>query len=641
MIQVSNLSKSYGGQVLFENISFNVSPREIVGLVGRNGEGKTTLFSIILGQEEPDTGTVSIPNGYRIGHLSQHLRFTRSTVLAEAALGLAHQSAVPNSTDQPATHTDDLWQVEAILSGLGFSQDDLNSPPNILSGGFQVRLSLAKLLVSDPDMLLLDEPTNYLDIVSIRWLTRYMRAWKREAMLITHDRNFMDGVITHTLGLHRGKARKLPGDTAKYYQQISREEEIYEKTRLNDEKKRKEVELFISRFRAKAQLGSLVQSRVKTLQKREKAERLQKIDTIEFAFRYAQFPAKVLMESEGLSFAYDGGHRLVDRLNLTVSKDDRIAIVGPNGRGKTTLLRLLADELTPTAGEIRRHSRLRIGYYGQTNVEQLMPERTVIDEIQSVNPETTGQEVRDICGALLFSEDLALKRIEVLSGGEKSRVSLGKILVTPCNLLLLDEPTNHLDMESCDSLLAAIDAFPGAAIIVTHNEMFLHTLANRLIVFDRDRVRLYEGSYQTFLDEVGWEADGNPSAEAMRAARRPAGNSSLATAPSIDQKALRHAQAELIRQRSRVLKPLATRMQQIEAEIVALEDELSSNHRETVQASEAGDGAAIVALATRAHEIEARTEALYAELDEITRAHDAAAQRFEAQAAALVGGIGL
>jgi ATP-binding cassette subfamily F protein 3 len=255
MIQANNLDKCYGRQVIFDKAGFTLNPGERVGLVGRNGHGKTTLFKMILGQERPDSGNISIPSGYKIGHLSQHISFSGETVLKEACLSLR------DSEDG----IDETYKAEIILMGLGFTMQDFGSNPLDLSGGYQVRLNLAKVLVSDPHLLLLDEPTNYLDILSLRWLTQFLRNWKKELIIITHDRDFMDGVTTHTMAIHRCKMRKEAGPTEKVYQQLLLEEEIHEKTRVNDNKKRKETEDFINRFRAKASKASAVQSRVKAL----------------------------------------------------------------------------------------------------------------------------------------------------------------------------------------------------------------------------------------------------------------------------------------------------------------------------------------------------------------------------------------
>jgi ATP-binding cassette, subfamily F, member 3 len=525
MIQVSNLDKGYGRQVIFDKAGFTLNAGERVGLVGRNGHGKTTLFKMILGQERPDSGVISIPGGYKIGHLQQHISFTEITVLKEACLSL------PENEDG----IDETYKAEIILMGLGFTLEDLDVNPLDLSGGYQVRLNLAKVLVSDPNLLLLDEPTNYLDILSLRWLTQFLRNWKKELIIITHDRNFMDGVTTHTMAIHRCKMRKEAGSTEKVYQQLLMEEEIHEKTRINDDKKRKETEDFINRFRAKASKASAVQSRIKALQKKEHLEKLTEIKNLDFSFKAASFTGKVLMEVNDLSFSFDNESApLIEGLTFSVGKRDRIAIIGKNGKGKTTLLNLLAKELKPKNGSVRHHDQLQKGYFGQTNINRLNMHKTVEQEIMDVHPDVGRGAARKICGIMMFPGDHALKKISVLSGGEKSRVLLGKLLVSPSNMLMLDEPTNHLDMESNDSLVEAIDAFNGPVILVTHSEMMLHALATRLIVFDDGKVTLFEGTYQDFLDRVGWNSENESGALRVKTQKK-----------SVNKKQLRRERAEL------------------------------------------------------------------------------------------------
>ena len=491
MIQVSNLSKAYGTQIIFDNVGFMVNAGERIGLTGRNGSGKTTLLRMITGEAKPDTGVLGIPNNYTIGYLSQHLQFSQDSVLKEACLGLK-----PSEDGR-----DESYRAEKILMGLGFSVEDFSRHPLDLSGGFQVRLHLAKLFASEPDLLLLDEPTNYLDIVSIRWLTRFLKGWKGELVLITHDREFMDGVTTHTMCIHRNKIRKIAGPTQKLFNQILMEEEVYELTRVNEEKKRREVEQFINRFRAQATRARLVQSKIKALQRKEKLEKMSGAKDLEFEFARAPFKGKMLIEAKDLSFSFEPeGPPLIDGLDLSIGKKDRIAVVGKNGKGKTTLLSLLAGELQPIRGEVLHHAQARLGYFGQTNIQRLDVEKTVEEEILDAMPEYNRGTARTICGIMMFEGDTALKKVAVLSGGEKSRVLLGKLVVSPANLLLLDEPTNHLDMESVDSLLAAIEAFEGAVIIVTHSEMILNAIATRLIVFDDNTVKVFEGTYQDFLE---------------------------------------------------------------------------------------------------------------------------------------------
>jgi ATP-binding cassette subfamily F protein 3 len=620
VLTVKNLSKSYGAQLLFTDVSFNINPGERIGLVGRNGHGKTTLLRLIQGEELPDTGEIIIPNGYRLGYLEQHLAFREPTLLAEACLGL------------PKERKDEVWQVEKVLMGLGFRREDFTRAPGEFSGGFQIRLNLAKVLVSGVNLLMLDEPTNYLDLPSLRWLTGLLKNWPNELILITHDRGFMDQVITHTLGIHRQRIRKIPGGSSKYYEQMAKEEEIYEKTRLNEEKKRRAAEAFINRFRYKATLSSRVQSRIKALEKKGRMEKLAPIEELEFSFTSAPMPGKVLLETDGLDFSYDGKESLlISGFKLTVKKNDRIAVIGKNGKGKSTLMKLLAGELTPLRGEIRKHPLLQTGYFNQTNVSGLDPEKTVLEEILAVNPACTEQQARNIAGLLMFEGDAALKKISVLSGGERSRVILGKILVIPVNLLLLDEPTNHLDMESADALLAALDAFDGAVVIVTHNEMFLQSLANRLIVFDRGRVFLYEGGYQSFLTDIGWEdeeAGGNGPAAAGKN-RWPAQDLN-------DRRNLRRERANTIQEKSAVLRPLAAEIERIETTIAHLEEEAARNLEFLAEASLKGDGEEIAAGAKRRAELETELEALYDRLAEITAEYEEKSAEYEARLKSLL-----
>jgi ATP-binding cassette subfamily F protein 3 len=534
MIQVNNLDKCYGRQVIFEKAGFILNPGERVGLVGRNGHGKTTLFKMILGQDQPDSGSISIPSGYKAGHLSQHISFSGDTVLKEACLSL-------RDTEDGI---DETYKAEIILMGLGFTLEDFSANPLDLSGGYQVRLNLAKVLVSDPNLLLLDEPTNYLDIVSLRWLTQFLRNWKKELIIITHDRDFMDGVTTHTMAIHRCNMRKEAGPTEKVYQQLLLEEEIHEKTRVNDDKKRKETEEFINRFRAKATKAKAVQSRVKALQKTDRLEKLTEIKNLDFAFKSAPFTGKQLMEVNDLSFSFDNDSSLlIDGLTFSVGKKDRIAIIGKNGKGKTTLLNLLAKELKTKTGTVNHHGQLKMAYFGQTNINRLSPHKTIEEEIMDVHPDGNRGATRKICGTMMFPGDNAVKKISVLSGGEKSRVLLGKLLVSPSNMLMLDEPTNHLDMESNDSLVEAIDAFNGSVIIVTHSEMMLHALATRLIVFDDGKVALFEGTYQDFLDRVGWKSENDSSAPRIK--------KSKPRTKSVNKKQLRRERAAMLKMKSK------------------------------------------------------------------------------------------
>ena len=588
-----------------------------MGLVGRNGEGKSTLFRNIVGEEEYDSGLITTPKDYRIGYLSQHIKFTENTVLKEAVL-----SQPKNEDGWESTHI-----LEEILQGLGFSPEDMEKPPTQFSGGFQVRLMLAKVLISEPSLILLDEPTNYLDIVSVRFLERFLSRWPNELILITHDRGFMDAVTTHTMGIHRKMGRKIQGPTAQYFEPLALEEEIYSKTRQNQQKRIEHDEKFIERFRAKASKARAVQSRIKSLAKVERLEELSEISSLDFAFRPAPFPGRWLLQAENLSFGFNSDEPpLISNLTFSMGKQDRIGVIGPNGRGKTTLLNLLAGELTPLSGKVGFSENTKIAYFGQTNINRLNLSNTIEQEILFEHPEIGRGGARSICGLMMFEGDSALKKIQVLSGGERSRVLLGKLLVHPSNLLLLDEPTNHLDIESIESLLEALNSFDGGVIIVTHSEMILNAVCNRLVVFDGGKAQLFEGSYQDFLERMGWEEEKNDSSygpSTKKTEKAPKKSSGLS------KKELRAKRAEIHSARSKALNPLRSRVDKIEKEIVSLEAEVEKNNGMLINAIEGLTGAQITELTAKVSKDRAQIEALFSELEKNSNELSLRSKEFE------------
>jgi ATP-binding cassette subfamily F protein 3 len=494
MLRAKDLSISFSGHEVFSEGNFIINSGEKVGLIGRNGSGKSTFLKLILKKLEPDSGVVEIPRGYRIGHLEQHIHFTHNTVLEEIC------SVLPPDREHEG------WKGENILYGLGFTYEDFAKDPKNFSGGYQVKLNLAKLLLVEPQMLLLDEPTNYLDIHSIRWLKEFLQEWEGELILITHDRAFMDSVISHTLIIHRKAFKKIPGNTQGVREKIAAEEEIYEKTRINEDKQRQKTEEWIKRFGAKASLASRAQSRAKMLEKQEVKEKLENIATLDFEFNHKPYGSKEnMIEVEGLKFGYSPENTLIQNLSFKVADGDKICVIGKNGKGKSTLLKLLTGDLKPLQGNVKVNGKVEIGYFGQMNIDRLDKDSTIYEELQKVDEKLPQTRVRQVCGNMMFSSDLANKKISVLSGGEKSRVTLGKILLKGVNLLLLDEPTNHLDMESCESLMEAIRTFPGAVIMVTHDEGFLKELANRLIIFDDNKTFTFDDTYEFFLKRLGWK----------------------------------------------------------------------------------------------------------------------------------------
>lgn len=621
MISVANLTKTYGDQTLFEKITFKINLRERVGLVGRNGHGKTTLLRLIVGDEEPDSGTITKPKHHRIGYVRQDLDFSEDTVLKEGMKGLREEMR------------DQHWRVEKILTGLGFSQQDMGRPPDAFSGGYQIRLNLAKVLVSDPDLLLLDEPTNYLDITSIRWVERFLLAWPHELILVTHDRGFMDKVVTHTMAIHRKKVRKVVGDTGKLYSQIAQEEEIYEKTRINDERRQKKIEEFITRFRAKARLANLVQSRIKVLQKQKKLEKLELIDTLDFSFRNRPYRGKWVLGAREISFSYDRKVPIIKNFNLTIGARDRVCVIGKNGKGKTTLLKLLAGVLKPDQGDVACNPGVTQGVFEQTNISTLNQGRTVEEEILYSYNDVDRQQARNICGAMMFEGGAAEKKIAILSGGEKARVMLGKLLVTPVNLLLLDEPTNHLDMYACDALMTAINAFEGAVVMVTHNEMFLDALAHRLIVFQDDGIKIFEGGYQWFLEKGGWD-EGPQDIE--RDWHAPEGSMVCsATGSKLNKKEIRKRRSEIILQRGRELKPIEENIARVEASIEFREQQLNTLSQDMAAASQAQDGRRIATLSQAINACQPTIDRLFEELEELTTAFEQKKKGFKKKLQAL------
>ncbi|MBS0649381.1 MAG: ABC-F family ATP-binding cassette domain-containing protein [Verrucomicrobia bacterium] len=499
-MQFDDVGLAFSGHPLFEGACFTLQKGERCGLVGRNGSGKSTLFRLIDGELEPDHGAVSIPKNYRMGYLQQHIHFTKPTLIEEAALGL------------PPGEEESLYKAEKILFGLGFTEEDLETSPDLFSGGYQLRLNLAKVLISEPNCLLLDEPTNYLDILSIRWLTGFLSRWPGEFILISHDREFMDQVTTHTMGIHREKLRKIKGTTIDFFQQILMEEELHEKTRIKSEKKRAHLQSYVERFGAKASKAAQAQSKVKMIARIPVLEQLNQLSELSFAFQEAPFPGKKMLDAKHLQFSYTD-EPLIEDFSLEIEKGERIAIIGKNGRGKSTLLRLLGRDLAPLKGQLEFSDNTRIGYFGQTHIERLNGSHKIEEEIALANPSLNYTEIKGIAGAMMFSGDLSAKKISVLSGGEKSRVLLGKIVAKPCNLLLLDEPTHHLDIESIEALIDALEDFSGTVVIVTHSELILRRLClDKIILCEEAQQTVFLGTYDEFLEKIGWEEKKKTSA---------------------------------------------------------------------------------------------------------------------------------
>jgi ATP-binding cassette subfamily F protein 3 len=497
MIRITQLNKTYGENVLFSDVSLNIEDNEKIGLIGRNGSGKSTFLNM-LKERDDENGAIHIPPHLIISSLEQHLDFSHPTLLEQACSALSEQNQGQE------------WKAESILMGLGFSKADFKKAPKEFSSGYQIRIRLAEALIKEPHLLLLDEPTNYLDILTLRWLERFLKTWQNTFILVTHDRKFMEEVVTHTISIHRGKMRKMKGGPQKNIQQIYHEEEVYERTRIKQEKKKAKTEEFINKFRAKARSAGMVQSRIKALEKQDIGDPLEKLPEIRFNFRTDPFHGDSLLRAHNLNFGYENGPTLISDFSLNTNAGDRIAVIGRNGKGKSTLMRLLCEQLTPQSGKLKTHPDLKKGYFGAESKEELHVNNTILDELRKEGG-AKEQEIRDLCGALLFQGNDSKKHISQLSGGEKSRVCLGKVILKKTHLLFLDEPTNHLDMESCGALIEALKKYKGTVIFVSHDEDMISRLANRLVVFDKGTISVKEETYQEFLQTGGWSEEEDES----------------------------------------------------------------------------------------------------------------------------------
>ena len=550
MIELINISKSYPTSVLYNDLNLRLNAGNKVGLVGRNGTGKSTLFKLILKEESQDSGEIKFPKAYKIGALKQYFDFTQKTLIDETAQALSEEDKY------------DIYKAEKILFGLGFTQSDLQKDPKSFSGGYQIRINLAKLLLTQSNMLLLDEPTNYLDILSIRWLKDFLKSFQGEIILITHDREFMDSVCTHTLGIVRKDAFMIQGGTRKFYEQIMANEEHHEKQKIAQEKKRKDLEEFIAKNKARAATATLAQSKIKILEKMEVLEDLEFDSNLNFDFNYKDTAAKFLLEVKDLSFGYTPDNILFKNISFALNRGETIGIIGKNGKGKSTLLNTIAGELQANSGSVDFHPSTQFAHFGQTNINHLNQNNTIMDEIYSVNHKLPEAVIRTICGIMMFSGDNAKKKISLLSGGEKSRVMLGKIIAQGVNLLFLDEPTNHLDIDSIDALTQAIKAFKGSCIIVTHSEELLRAVCDRLIVFTSNSKNggadYFNGTYDEFLGKIGWEDD--DTIEKKKTVK-----------PKRNKKEIKKLRAAIVTEKSKVTTPIKNQIKELEELLATIE----------------------------------------------------------------------
>jgi len=533
-LQIRNLTKSFSIRTLFRNVTFAVNPGERVALVGNNGSGKSTLMRIIRGGESPDDGAVTRPRETRVGYLPQEIfleedpewgeagvQATLWTLAAQAFSGLqlireeiaAVEEKISAGDISIALHDRHhsllarfehaggyTWQARMIriLKGLGFPEARFHDPLKTFSGGWQMRAYFARLLLSEPDYLLLDEPTNYLDISSIAFLEDYLASYPGGILMVSHDRYFLDKLSTSVVALMPEGARVWRGNYTDFLE--AREQWAHEAAAAQDrqDRERKRVQDFIERFRYKASKASQVQSRIKHLEKIDRIDQARAAPKLDFEFPPCPESGELVAKAEHVSRRY-GDHVVLDGLEFSIRRGDRLAIIGENGAGKTTLMRILAGQDAAFQGRVEWGYRVQFGYFAQDEEISFEREETIWSRMLRDAPLDMVPQLRSLLGAFLFSGDDIEKPVRVLSGGEKSRLGLSRLILRPCNLLMLDEPTNHLDISSREALLEALDAFPGTLIIVSHDRFFLDCLATRVLAIRDGKAFLYEGNYSQYL----------------------------------------------------------------------------------------------------------------------------------------------
>ena len=533
MIQIAGLSKSFGDRVLFDNVTWQISDGERVGLTGPNGSGKTTLLKIFAGLDEPDTGQVVKPAGLSVGYLPQDgISHEGRTVREEAMLAfgtllevraemealeerLGHPDVPDAEHEQMLVRYSDLQdrfrlhdgysidlRIATVLQGLGFAPSDLDRPTGTFSGGWQMRLALAKLLLARPNLLLLDEPTNHLDLEARNWLEEYLHDYPHAVILVSHDRYFLDTVITRVAEVYLRQLNDYPGNYTHYLTESqARLERVREAKKQQDEEIER-MKMFIGRFRYQATKAAQVQSRIKMLEKIVPIEVPPERKRVRFSFPPAVKSGRTVLELEHIRKAYDG-QVVFGRANLHIERGDRIALVGPNGSGKSTLMRMIAGVERPDAGTRREGHQVVTQYFAQDEAVRLDPDLTVYETLQSGSPTHMVPAIRNILGGFLFSGDDIYKRVAVLSGGERTRLAVARMLLRPSNTLLLDEPTNHLDLDSKDVLLEALEDYGGTLIFVSHDRYFVEKLANRIVEVGGGEAHSYPGRYEEFLWSKG------------------------------------------------------------------------------------------------------------------------------------------
>jgi ATP-binding cassette subfamily F protein 3 len=593
MIQLSGAGKRFGHKLLFENCDWLVTPRERTGLVGANGTGKTTLLRILCGMESLDYGSISFTKGITRGYLPQDgLTLSGRTIFAECMSvfadlqemeqeleALHHQLGEfdPASPEYSAAserlhHIDSEFrnrdgyaieaQVGTVLDGLGFKKEDWTRRTEEFSGGWQMRLALAKLLLEKPNLLLLDEPTNHLDLEARNWLETYLNSYPHACVLVSHDRYFLDVTVNRTVEVWNRKVQFYSGNYESYLRQKEERQAQLEAAYRNQRERIEQLEAFINRFRYQATKAKQVQSRIKELDKIERIEIPPDEQTIHFSFPQPKPSGRIVAEFKDVSKNYGPKH-VFGGASFIIERGDRIALVGVNGAGKSTMIKLLAGTEPLTSGSYTLGHNALPDYFAQDQYKELNPDRRMLDDLADAAPRSTQTQLRTLLGCFLFSDDDVFKRIGVLSGGERNRYALARMLLAPSNFLLLDEPTNHLDMRAKDVLLESLSKYTGTVVFVSHDRYFIDKLATRIFEIEDGHVHVYPGNYEDYL----WRKQGGP--EALLA-----GTKAAEPEPAIS---LEPANESRKRVNPIKLKKIRDRLRELEQQVAGLESEIKQH----------------------------------------------------------------
>ena len=603
------ISKSFGGRVLYSNATLQLNAGERWALVGPNGAGKTTLLKIIMGLESADEGTITFAKDATLGYLEQETELMGDRTALNEVIESAHEikqwerkvndlsikiaetpeGATLNKYLEDYAHAMERFErlggyelesrARQILAGLGFPVEDFDKPAKEFSGGWQMRISLSKLLLRRPDVLLLDEPTNHLDLESVQWLERFLSSYDGTVLLVSHDRSFMDACVTHVAALENRMLVTYTGNYSGYLHQREENLEQLRAKRAAQERDIAHMETFIERFRYKPTKAKQVQERVAKVEKIREELVVLPEQSHHMHFRFPEPPrtGDTVISLEGVAKSYEDNF-VYDNVDLKLYRGDHVALVGPNGAGKSTLMKLIAGKLKPDAGEITLGQNVTEAYYAQHQLEELNPANTVLAELDTVAAGWTTSEERRLLGAFLFHGDDVEKRVNVLSGGERARLALAKMLVSPDPLLLLDEPTNHLDIDSVDVLEKALVDFPGTIILISHDEHLVRAVANKVVDVRDHKVTVYDGDYDYFLfklAELQAAAQGETSSKTVssygtsgaRAVKSsgPEAGQAAGSSRNVKTREQRRAEAEERNRRSRALRETKKRLDEVEA----------------------------------------------------------------------------